>query len=479
MSDSRQYFSGIANKFQQILEAHMTIRHYVLISLILFLATGFGKNLERLSRTGLTNHELLDIHLDGLTAYIPGGLGGLNIVDLSDPFNPQVIGEYHAAGCDWGRIYAWATSGNYAYGTGRDCGIHVIDVSNLNSPQHVQTYHAGGAIRYEHPAVQGSYLFAARHQDGIEILSLNNITPITVIPTFNAWASLPDDSILYVADGSGGLTIINISNPAQPEQLASLPTTGSARDLDKNGNFLFIAVGADGVDMIDVNDPSNPLFIDNYNTTGFASRVAVSDSLVAVSDWDDVEVLSYLPTGLELMAYKNTGGRVMAIAMNNDIVFSAEWNKFQTFRINENLTVDIDFSTRKLEFPRVASGNQGLANLIVENTGSDYLAINDIQIQYSIFTIPVPINPIAAGDSLSLSVTYIPNGSTWNSNAIFHSNDTDESSVSIRLIGNFPFGPMPGDPAPNFDLAIVNGSGNLSRDDLLGNPAVIAFFTGW
>ena len=460
----------------------MTIRRYVLIFLTLFLATGFGKNLERLSRTRLNNFELLDIHMDGLTAYISGGLGGLNIVDLSDPFDPQVVGEYHATGCDWGRIYAWATSGNYAYGAGRDCGIHVIDVSNLSSPQHVQTYHAGGAIRYEHPVVQGRYLFAARHQDGIEIISLNNpnnITPITVIPTFNAWATLPDNSILYVADGSGGLTIINISNPAQPEQLANLSTTGSARDLDKNGNFLFVAVGADGIDMIDVSDPSNPLFIDNYNTTGFASRVAVSDSLVAVSDWDDVEVLSYSPTGLELMAYKNTGGRVMAIAMNNDIVFSAEWNNFQTFRINKNLSVDIDFSTRNLEFPRVANGNQGLTNLIMENTGSDYLAINNIQIQQSIFTIPVPTNPIAPGGSLSLPVTYTPNGSTWNSNAIFHSNDTDESSTSIRLTGNFPFGPMPGDQAPNFDLSIVNGSGNLSRDDLLGNPAVIAFFTGW
>lgn len=460
----------------------MATRYYTLIIFLILFSTGFGKNLERLSRTSLSNYELLDIHLDGYTAYITGGLGGLNIVDLSDPFHPQVLGVYQASGCDWGRIYAWATAGSVAYGTGRDCGIHVIDVSNLNSPQHVQTYHAGGEICYEHPSVQGNYLFAARHQDGVEIFNLdnrNNITPITVIPTFNAWATLPDDSILYVADGSGGLTIISINNPAQPELLASLATTGSARDLDKNGDFLFIAVGAGGVDMIDVSDPVNPLFIENYNTTGFASRVAAGDSLVAVSDWDDVEVLSYSPTSLDLMAYKNTGGRVMAIAMHNDIIYSAEWIKFQTFQINENLYTDIDFSTRNLEFPRVINGNQGLANLIVKNNGSDYLTINDIQIQQSIFAIPVPTNPIAAGDSISLQVTYTPSSSTWNSNAIFHSNDEDESSTPVRLTGNFSFGPMPGDPAPNFNLSIVNGSGSLSRADLLGNPAVIAFFTGW
>ncbi len=230
MSGSRQYLTGIPTNLLQILESNMIIRRYLLIFLTLFLSIGSGKNLERLSRTILSNYELLDIHMDGLTAYISGGLGGLNIVDLNDPYNPLVLGEYQASGCDWGRIYAWATYGNYAFGTGRDCGIQVIDVSNLSNPQHVQTYHAGGDIRYEHPTVHGSSLFVARHQDGIEILNLddpNNIIPVTVIPTYNAWASLAEDSILYVADGTAGLNIINIGNATQPAQQASLPTTGS------------------------------------------------------------------------------------------------------------------------------------------------------------------------------------------------------------------------------------------------------------
>ncbi|MBC8323633.1 MAG: redoxin domain-containing protein [Candidatus Marinimicrobia bacterium] len=38
---------------------------------------------------------------------------------------------------------------------------------------------------------------------------------------------------------------------------------------------------------------------------------------------------------------------------------------------------------------------------------------------------------------------------------------------------------MPGDPAPDFTLPIVNGSGDLSLSDLSGDPVVIAFFTAW
>ncbi|RMF09331.1 MAG: hypothetical protein D6762_04000 [Candidatus Neomarinimicrobiota bacterium] len=38
---------------------------------------------------------------------------------------------------------------------------------------------------------------------------------------------------------------------------------------------------------------------------------------------------------------------------------------------------------------------------------------------------------------------------------------------------------MPGDPAPDFTLTQINGSGEVSLTSLLGQPTVIAFFTGW
>ncbi len=57
-------------------------------------------------------------------------------------------------------------------------------------------------------------------------------------------------------------------------------------------------------------------------------------------------------------------------------------------------------------------------------------------------------------------------------------NDSDEPVTSIQLTGNFPYGPMVGDSAPFFSLSQVNGTGELSLDDLGGHPAVTAFFTG-
>ena len=85
------------------------------------------------------------------------------------------------------------------------------------------------------------------------------------IETNNAWATLSENQLLYVADGSGGLRILDISSPSNPTLLSVLPTSGSARDLDKVGNYIVVAVGAAGIDLINISDPENPIFIDNLD----------------------------------------------------------------------------------------------------------------------------------------------------------------------------------------------------------------------
>jgi hypothetical protein len=77
------------------------------------------------------------------------------------------------------------------------------------------------------------------------------------------------------------------------------------------------------------------------------------------------------------------------------------------------------------------------------------------------------------------SVTYSPNSGGWNETIAISSNDASLQNQSLRSFGNFSYGPMPGDFAPDFELPIVNGFGNLSLNDLIGSPTVLAFFATW
>jgi hypothetical protein len=359
-----------------------------------------------------------------------------------------------------------------------------VNVSNPSNPTliHVSQDPALPDASYEHPSLSDSLLFLARHQGGVEILSIANPQQpfqVATITTTNAWATLPAGGILYVADGSAGVKIIDVADPYNPSILATLSTSGTAKDLAIQGDYLFVANGAKGIDMVDVSDPIVPVLVSNYNTSGYASRVAVNDSLVAVSDWDDVEVLNFTTGSLELYGFKNTGGRVMALNMAGNVIYTAEWMYFNAFQIESIPGPDVDYSRRKITFPRVSIGSSATQTFTMTNNGNQDLILNQVQLDNSNFEVFYDNVVLPPGESQEITITYSPQYNDWMASLQFMTNDPDEPVTSIQLTGNFPYGPMVGDTAPYFNLSQVNGSGEFSLDDLSGHPAVIAFFTGW
>ncbi len=437
-----------------------------------------------LSKTQLDNFELLDVYMSGDLAFIPGGLGGLNIVDVSDPIHPSVVSSYHAGGCDWGRIYSWTVSGDFAYGTGRECGVHILNISDITQPSLSSVYldQNQSDQRYEHAETDGNILYLSKHQLGIELVDISQpLTPTQVsnFETENAWASLVEEDILYVADGGAGIKIISVADPSDPQLMGSMETSGTAKDLSRVDHFLFVAAGAAGVDMIDISDPYNPTLVDNYNTSGYASRVSANLSRIAVSDWDDVEILGYNDQAMFLTGYKDTGGRVMAIEMMDDIIISAEWEELVLYEYGEIQGPDADLSTRKVEFPRVGPRDSFTKRITIQNNGQTHLEIIEAFINISDFEIELGDNTIQPDSSLSIPIVYRPDTGSWAEQLLLTTNDPDEPVIEILLTGNYPSGPMVGDLAPDFELELVGNLGSLSTNELRGQPVVLAFFTAW
>lgn len=88
----------------------------------------------------------------------------------------------------------------------------------------------------------------------------------------------------YVADGTGGVRVINVANPAAPVRLASFATTSDAVGVAVAGDLLLVAAGSQGLLILDVANPAAPVLKGSYNTPGSATRVAVSGNLAFVAD---------------------------------------------------------------------------------------------------------------------------------------------------------------------------------------------------
>ncbi len=68
------------------------------------------------------------------------------------------------------------------------------------------------------------------------------------------------DNMVYIAQGEGGLSIINISNPALPIIQKSIfdGLRGYSKKIALKDKIVYLAANTFGINVVDVNDPANP-----------------------------------------------------------------------------------------------------------------------------------------------------------------------------------------------------------------------------
>jgi hypothetical protein len=90
--------------------------------------------------------------------------------------------------------------------------------------------------------------------------------------------------LAYVADGSSGLRVIDISNPALPVEIGALDTPGQAIDVEVVGDLAYLADGDSGLRVMDVSNPALPVELGALDTPGYAYDVEVVGDLAYVAN---------------------------------------------------------------------------------------------------------------------------------------------------------------------------------------------------
>ena len=145
---------------------------------------------------------------DMIDGWIDSDLGGLIIVDVTDPTNPEILSDFPLSGY----AYGVSVSEDYAYVANTD-GLAVIDVSDPEFPGYVTLVDIGPAFDVY---VIETYAYVANYDKGLAVVDISDPTDPRVKDTFNTsgWAyrvfvesTSPENAIVYVAD-QYSLTII-------------------------------------------------------------------------------------------------------------------------------------------------------------------------------------------------------------------------------------------------------------------------------
>ncbi|MGA9531850.1 MAG: LamG-like jellyroll fold domain-containing protein, partial [Anaerolineales bacterium] len=107
-----------------------------------------------------------------------------------------------------------------------------------------------------------------------------------------AWYNLPGSSYdldlsgthLYVADTSGGLRILDISDPLQGTEIGHFETGTRAYGVATSGTETYVAATSSGVYAIDTTSPGNPTLLSNFGSGGFAWDLELLGDLLFVCD---------------------------------------------------------------------------------------------------------------------------------------------------------------------------------------------------
>lgn len=161
------------------------------------------------------------VFASGNYAYVAdGGWTGLLVFDVSNPENLNNISTLDVEYAT--KVYV---SGDYAYVAGAG-DLQVIDISDPQNPQ------TAGSVERSTGAqgiyVTGSYAYIAAYENGIDVINITDPQNPTLLTTVATPGKAEDvfvsGSHAYVADNEGGLQIIDLSN------LSTLPDGGDGSD---------------------------------------------------------------------------------------------------------------------------------------------------------------------------------------------------------------------------------------------------------
>ncbi|MBU1473154.1 MAG: T9SS type A sorting domain-containing protein [Bacteroidetes bacterium] len=225
-------------------------------------------------RTG-TGGAYREIAVAGQIVYVADEWG-LRLISVSDPTAPNQIGFINL--WDKGQpTIGIAVSGTIAYLAGSTGGVAIVDVSDSFNPKLVGSCYTPGTT--QGVAVTGSRAYTANSQSGLRIVDVSNPSMPTEMGFFDtpgcAMSVTISDMTAYVSDGGGGIQIVDVSNPFTPTLIMAYDTPGWVTDMTLAGDYVYVADRLGGLLIL---KKTTKQITSKYDTTGTCIVTSTADS---------------------------------------------------------------------------------------------------------------------------------------------------------------------------------------------------------
>ncbi len=226
-------------------------------------------------------NESFESAVGGHFLYIANDESGVAVFDVSNPASPQKVTVIDLPG----RSVGLEVAPPYLFVALGDDGFAIVNIANPAQPEVTALEINGSWI--EHVAVEGDRLYAAAKKEGVYIYDIANPEEPRQLGKYVTGYQAMDinvaDHTLYVADGGGGLLILDVNNPRLPQEVKRIKIKGFALNLDKSGNYVYLANRNSGVMIINVESPAQAFLAGEYPTESTCYAAIKHDIYVYVA----------------------------------------------------------------------------------------------------------------------------------------------------------------------------------------------------
>lgn len=223
----------------------------------------------------------------------------------------------------WTRAFDLEVRDGYAFCSFLN-GFGVLDVTDKANPRLVSKLFLGGGFGID---VVESHAFVAAGSKGLQVIDVSEPLSPRIAGVLQTPGEAKDivvrDGYAFIADGPTGLLVADISDPRRPLVAGSLDTPGSAEAIVLDGDFAYIADAAGGLQLIDVSRPSRPVLAGAFDTPDMAEEVAFSGNHAYVATGSSgLQVIDVSdPSSPRLESSFPTAGYAKGVAIRGSTAF--------------------------------------------------------------------------------------------------------------------------------------------------------------
>lgn len=389
--------------------------------------------------------EILNTYKSGNNLYCADGAGGIKIYDYRNKIELSNYRTFYGS-----NIFAISDDiicMNTELSISSKLGL--LDIANINNPSHITDFTGTPSEIVKN----NNYLYLASGTVGLIIKDITDPNNPMTVQTINTPGSANgiylDSQYLYLADGSS-ILIYDISVPDAPIFLNDY-STSSAYDVYVTNGIAYISKGTSGFEICDVSDPLNPYFISLYDTPGVVSEIIVQDSFAYISDKFSFKIfnVSQPDSSYEVSSF-NAEYNIQSIDVSNHYAYIAEsHNGLKILNIQDKKNPVEKTSYKNVE-AEVVEVNDSIIYLGTYSSGLYFF-------KNSFYFINL-ISPLKGSEVKESTVVYsgdyiegikefeieYSDDSLFNNSHIMHSSDTiaelpiseDEYYWRVRIIGN-------------------------------------------